>query len=244
MFYSVCIFSVVVFGFSAAEEFPLPPLTICEQNSTNYFNCLKLAIQEAWPQFVKGLPEFDFPPLDPITYEFGEATFDVGMVHGDIKISNFTSKGLAKTRFIGVRTHFLNNNFRLEIDVQIPKIAGTGKCDAVGTIGGIRMGGKGHFNITMEDLQGAWILQGQVANDRWTVEHVHVTPSVKKMQLYFDDFFDGNKELNDLAMMFANEYWPPIYRAMLPITSEAWDPWLCDLVNRFFSKVSFTKIFP
>jgi len=94
-----------------------------------------------------GLPEFDLPSLDPIIYEFGKLVFDIDAIHGKIKISNFTCEGLAKTRFAAVKAYFLDNDFRLEIDVQIPKITGCGECDAVGTLGGFRIGGKGKVAI-------------------------------------------------------------------------------------------------
>ncbi|XP_012215633.1 protein takeout-like [Linepithema humile] len=244
MLYAICAFIVVVFAFSAAEQVPLPPITICKRNSDNYSDCLKAAIKEAWPQFVKGLPEFDFPSLDPITFEFGNAVFDNGPIHGVVNVSNFIIEGFAKTRFLGVRSHFDDKIFQLDIDIQIPQIAGSGEVNAVGILGGFRMGGNGLVNVTLEDLHGTWIMKGHVANDTWTVEDYYAAPSPKNMKVYFENLFNGNKELNDLAMVFVNEYWPLLYRIIIPIGADTWNPWLCDLVNRFFSKVSFKEIFP
>ncbi|XP_067214452.1 uncharacterized protein [Linepithema humile] len=232
MFYALCIFIVVVFGLSAAKEVPLPPITICKQNSVNYSDCLKVAIQKAWPQFVKGLPEFDFPPLDPFTFEFGNVVFDRDAIHGVVNISNFIGEGLSKTRFLAVRPYFDDEVFRLEVDLQTPKLTGSSEISV-----------EGPYNITVEDLQATWIMKGHVANDTWTVENFYVGPSVKKFTLHFDIFKD-NKEFNDLVVNFANEHWPSLYRIILPTAVEVWNPWLCDLANSFFSKVSFTKIFP
>ncbi|KAM0734711.1 hypothetical protein ACS0PU_011530 [Formica fusca] len=234
-------FSVIAFGLCVAEELPV---TICKRNSPDYSKCLKLAIREAWPRFVKGLPQFDFPSLDPLSYEHGNFEFDRGEVHGNVNIKNAISEGLKITSFSAVRPHFLDDVFRLEIDSRVPKLFINGDCEAEGRIGGFRMGGKGYFNVTLEDIRGTWDLTGHVANDTWTVEHFHFLPTVGNMKIYLNNLFDGNKELNDLAMFFVNEYWPTLYRAMLPITSENWDPWLTDLCNRFFSKVSFSKLFP
>lgn len=90
-----------------------------------------------------GLPQFDFPSLDPLIYEFGSGKFDSGIIHGAINVSNFNIEGFAKTHFLNARSHFFDDIFHLEIDIQIPKITGFGECDARGNLGGFRMGGKG-----------------------------------------------------------------------------------------------------
>ncbi|XP_067214454.1 uncharacterized protein [Linepithema humile] len=242
MFYTLCTFIIVVFGFSAAEEVPLPPITLCKRNSVNFDDCLKTAIQEAWPQFVKGLPEFDFPPLDPFFYEYGKAVFDRGLVDGVANVSNFIGEGYAKTRFLGVRSHFADKVFRLNINVQIPKLTGSGELEAKGTIIGYRISGKGPFNVTMEGLQVEWIIKGHVTNDTWTVEDFYATPTIKKITLYFDIL--DNKEFNDVVVKGINVFSSLLYPVMLPAGVKMLNPWMCDLANRFFSKVSFTKIFP
>ncbi|XP_067214445.1 uncharacterized protein [Linepithema humile] len=242
MFYALCTFIVLVFGFSAAEEVPLPPITLCKRNSVNFDDCLKTAIEEAWPQFIKGLPEFDFPPLEPINYESGTAIYEGGVIHAVVNVTNFIGEGLPQTHFLAVKSHFSDQIFHLEIDTQIPKITGSGDIVGRGNVAGFPINGKGPFNLSMEDLETKWIIKGPVANDIWTVEDFYAAPSIKKVRIYFD-LIRGNKELNDLAVNVVNEFWPSLYRIVIPAAAKAWNPWLCDLTNRFFSKVSFTKIF-
>jgi len=67
-----------------------------------------------------GIPEFNFPSLDPLIYKYGEAVFNSGDIHG-VTLSNLIVLNLSETRFYGVRTHFLDDAFRLEIDTQIPR---------------------------------------------------------------------------------------------------------------------------
>nr|XP_012222227.1 PREDICTED: uncharacterized protein LOC105672092 isoform X3 [Linepithema humile] len=153
MFYALCIFIVVVFGLSAAKEVPLR------------------------------LPEFDFPPLDPFTFEFGNVVFDRDAIHGVVNISNFIGEGLSKTRFLAVRPYFDDEVFRLEVDLQTPKLTGSSEISVEGTVHGFRINGKGPFNLSMEDLETKWIIKGPVANDIWTVEDFYAAPSIKKMIL-------------------------------------------------------------
>jgi len=50
--------------------------------------------------------------------------------------------------------------------------------------------------------------------------------------------------LDNAAMKFVNEYWPSLYREMLPFLAKNWDERLTELSNRIFSKISFSKTFP
>lgn len=45
-----------------------------------------------------------------------------------------------------------------------------------------------------------WSFEGGVANDRWTVEHVYLTPEVGKMQIWFSDLFGGNEGLSEYKL--------------------------------------------
>ncbi|KYN35471.1 hypothetical protein ALC56_10028, partial [Trachymyrmex septentrionalis] len=217
--------------------------TICKQDSVDYSACLKQAFKEAFPRFVKGLPEFDLPPVDPLFYEYGKVVFNSGDIHAEVALTNTIITGLAKIQVNDIRPHFLDDVFHLEVDALAPKLILKGVVKMNGTLGIFRIASEGPFNLTANDVDGTWDMVGHVVNDTWIIEHVRVLPSVRKLKLYFD-LFQDNKEINDIVISFANEFWPPLYRVMLPITSEAWDPWLTGMVNKLFSKVSFSKVFP
>ncbi|XP_024873345.1 uncharacterized protein LOC112455564 [Temnothorax curvispinosus] len=238
----VSAFSLAAFGLFTTGESTLP-ITTCKRDSVDYSACLKRFLEETWPRFIIGLPEFNFPSLDPLFYKYGTAVFNSGLIHAEVILSNITTTGLSKTRFYDVRTHFLDDEFRLEIDAQVPRIFIEGAVKVDGTVGLFRIVGDGYMNTTVDDVRGTWDLTGRVINDTWIVEHFRTTPSIGKLKVYFDNLLD-NKELNDLAVIFVNEFWPPLYRVMLPVASNVWDPWLISIVNNISSKVSFSKIFP
>ncbi|XP_077277054.1 uncharacterized protein LOC143905486 [Temnothorax americanus] len=244
LFYAVSVFSVVAFGFSATAEFTLP-VTTCKRNSADYSACLKRALEEAWPRFIRGLPEYEFPSLDPVFYEHGKLLLTANELHGELTVSNITAIGLTKTRFFDVRTHFLDDVFRLELDTQVPKVFVKGAAKMDGAVNVFRVLGNGHFNITMTDIRGTWIFIGHIVNDTWIVEHFRYLPTVGSFKIYFDILAEQSKEINDLAVNLVNEYWPPMYRILLPVMADIWDPWLVKTIaNKFFSKVSFSELFP
>ncbi|XP_011878394.1 PREDICTED: uncharacterized protein LOC105567808 [Vollenhovia emeryi] len=245
LLYALSIFSVTAFGFfSQSTGESTLPVTVCKRNSADYSTCLKHALEEAWPRFVKGLPEFDFPALDPLFLERATAVLNLGEIHGEITASNLTAIGLSKTHFSDIRTHFLDDIFRLEIDAEVPWLYVESAVQANSTLSVFRITGKGHFNETLTEVRGTWDMTGHVVNDTWIVEHFRITPSVGKLKIYFDNLLEQGKEFNDVVVNFINEYWPALYRIVLPILADVYDPWLVDFPNKFFSKIKFSEIFP
>ncbi|XP_014487804.1 PREDICTED: uncharacterized protein LOC106751432, partial [Dinoponera quadriceps] len=102
----------------------------------------------------------------------------------------------------------------------------------------------GRFNLTLERISGTWLITGSVANDTWIIDHFLISGSFKNLIIYVDNLFEGNREINDVINTFVNEYWPPLARVAMPVAVKKWDTYLTDLLNRLFSKLSFSKIFP
>ncbi|XP_072748631.1 uncharacterized protein [Anoplolepis gracilipes] len=240
---TISIFSIITFVLCRAEELTLP-VTTCKRNS-NYSTCLKIALEEAWPRFVKGLPEFDFPSLEPFAYKYGKLVFNRNGMYGEGIMTNCTASGLASVDFLDVRTHFLDDMFHLKLDALIPKILSYTYFNGEVNLSGMRVSGTGQFNLTVNEIKITCHITGHVKNDTWTVEHFRILSAIiKKAKIHLWDFFDGNKELNNILEDFLNEYWPSIYRVVAPAMFELLDPTLTDISNRLFSKTSFSKVFP
>ncbi|XP_024869462.1 circadian clock-controlled protein-like [Temnothorax curvispinosus] len=242
-FCSLALFCATAFVLAAAQDFELPVQT-CKHDADDYSSCLRLAVQEAWPNFIPGIPKLDLPVLDPYFTEEQRTVYEANDLRADITVTNVNTYGLAKAQFLAVRPHYSDNFFKLEIDVDLPKVLMEGNYKADGSIGTFQIGGEGFFNISMEDIKATWTLEGPVANDRWTLDHFYLNPEIGKMQIWFSDMFNGNEELNNAAMRFVNEYWPTLYRTMLPFLTKTWDERLTEASNRIFSKISFSKTFP
>lgn len=90
-----------------------------------------------------GLPEFDFPPLDPFFYDYSKAVFNRGEIYGEINVFNITITGIRKAHFLAIRSYIRDDRYRFEIDTKVPRLLVDGDSNAIGSLGGIRMGGKG-----------------------------------------------------------------------------------------------------
>ncbi|EZA55200.1 hypothetical protein X777_05270, partial [Ooceraea biroi] len=113
-------------------------VTTCHQDSPDFSVCLKRGLQEAWSRLAQGFPEFDFPSLDPLIYHY-RASFESNSLNADITVSNSTAVGLAKTRILDVRSHFFGDRFRIELDLDIPKLYLEGIMAVKGNLGPFRM---------------------------------------------------------------------------------------------------------
>ncbi|XP_018377792.1 PREDICTED: uncharacterized protein LOC108770611 [Trachymyrmex cornetzi] len=245
LFYALsAICSVAAFGFSVTGEYTLPVPT-CKQDAADNSACLKRAIEKAWPLFIEGLPEFDFPPLDPLFYEYGKIMFNSGEIRGELIMSNTSAIGLSKGRIFNARTQYLSHDvFRLDIVQEIPEIIVKGAAKVNGSLSVFRVANEGNFNIILNDVRALWEMTGHVVNDTWIVEQFHIIPIIGKFKMYYKDLSESNKELSDLVITFVNEFWPAIYRVALPIMAKQWEKFYIDLANRLFAKVSFSKVFP
>jgi hypothetical protein len=242
-FYALAVYFATVFVLVAAQDLELPVQT-CKRDAPDYTSCLRLAIQEAWPNFIAGIPKLDLPPLDPYFLEHQHTVYETGDLRADVTVKNVNIYGLAKSNFLAVRPHHAADFFKLEVDLELPKMLIEGNFKANGAYGALQIGGEGFFNISLEDIKDTWSIEGPLANDRWTLEHFRLNPEIGKMQVWFSDMFNGNEQLNKVALNFVNEYWPSLYREMLPFLSQNLDEYLIEVGNRIFSKVSFSKTFP
>lgn len=90
-----------------------------------------------------GLPEFDIPSLDPYYTESYSMEHESGQLCGKISIADVRLYGLAKSRFLSVKPEMDGDFFRLEIDVEIPKLLIDGDYKAEGSLATFKIGGKG-----------------------------------------------------------------------------------------------------
>ncbi|XP_015523630.1 protein takeout [Neodiprion pinetum] len=234
------VFSVAL----AAEEVEIPKyMKICNRKSENVNDCLKTAIQDAIPKVSKGVPELNVPVLDPYYVALEEISYSNGMMQGKLLMKEVNAYGTSRAKILKVKSTFSEDRQRLEVDVLFPRIFIDGEYKAEGHLNDFKVGGKGFFNVSMEGVKTVWDITGRIENDRWVVEHFMVLPEVEKMKVYFDDLFNGDESLNNIARSFINEYWPLFYRELLPIASARWDKMMTDFANLVFSKLSYSKLF-
>lgn len=92
---------------------------------------------------MKGIPKFDLPVLDPYFTQEERTVYETDDIHADILVTNVNTYGLAKAQFLAVRPQYSDNFFKLELDVDLPKVLIEGNYKASGSVGAFQIGGEG-----------------------------------------------------------------------------------------------------
>jgi len=99
-----------------------------------------------------GLPEFNVPSLDPVFYERHHAIYDNSDVHADIDVNDVYMYGMRNVRILSVKTHLIDDVFRLEIELEFPDLQVDGKVKINGSMGPFRLNNAGKKEIYANDL--------------------------------------------------------------------------------------------
>lgn len=121
-----------------------------------------------------GLPEFDFPRLDPILYKDGRVVLNRNLIYAEGNVINATVFGLALSRFLDVRPHFLDDVFQLEMDILIPKIITYSYIDGQANIFGMRANGRGmtQYNLYKEQyIKEKQLVNRLIYNDKELIKY-------------------------------------------------------------------------
>jgi len=93
--------------------------------------------------FSEGIPKLDVPVLDPYFTEEERTVYETSEIRADITVTNVNTYGLAKAQFLAVRPQYSDNYFKLEFDVDLPKVLIEGNYKADGAVGAFQIGGEG-----------------------------------------------------------------------------------------------------
>lgn len=83
------------------------------------------------------------PPLDPYYVDHHSAEYKSGTMRGKMSATDVRTYGIAKARFLSVKPELSDDFFRLDIDLELPKILIEGDYNADGSVGSFKLGGTG-----------------------------------------------------------------------------------------------------
>ncbi|XP_020287567.1 uncharacterized protein LOC109856569 [Pseudomyrmex gracilis] len=243
IFYIVCVICIAAFGL--ADELTLPVDTCKKSSSSDYSACLKDAIKEAWPRFVNGIPEFGFPPLDPLVHKDESFEFDLGEINVKLNLLNFTVIGLSNIDFDDVIPSLHDDNvFRLQIDIFKKQTTFLTSYILKFTIGGFfEIQRKGFCEVIKTNVKETWVLTGCVTNDVWFVEDFKILNDDGNLDIHCTGLFP-NKAMENLFEKLISHNYLELFRTTNPIFDYIFSPYLLDYSNRFLAKVPFSVLFP
>lgn len=232
--------------FQDDPEAELPSfMRICNRNDPELGQCIKDSIQRLLPELTNGIPSIDFPAIDPFAQESNYFEYKNQQMYGSLHIKNAKTYGLSRAQIRDVRASADDGSFRMEVDVYFPKVVTEGKYKGEGRFNAIKLVSKGYFNVTTSDVSATWKMSGRTTQrqgeDYLMIEKFDMTPEVGDMQVYATGLFP-DPGLNQVALDFVNQYWPSLYKEMLPETRRSWEPMMLDIINKMFNRVPYRRL--
>lgn len=107
--------------------------------------------------------------------------------------------------------------------------------------------GEGRSNLTLSNISAVIKILGSNVEVRgkpyFQIDKLTVSVEPKRMLLYFENLYRGDKRLGDSTNQFLNENWADIYRELRPSIEDTIAQVLKGIIGQFFAKTSYTKLF-
>jgi len=222
----------------------------CRRNSNGFDDCIKNTLQQLIPKFSKGIPDLNISALDPFYLDEYLLSYDAGEIAGKCLFKGSLVHGLLGVKITGVRSDVSNpDKFEMEIDFDFPKIIGTGNYKCEGRIGNFPVAGKGFYNVTSFNVTGIMHLVGRSIEIEGE-KHIKITEvdlkehEIGDLKLYATNLINGNPELSQLALTFANQFWRVLHQLMLPNIQEGFDKVGRPFINQLFLQIPYDQLLP
>lgn len=214
------------------------------------------------------MPEIGFRAMDPYSDERISMQFkQVAGFDGSIEVKNFRFYGLARAQVRDVKSQFKGNSMELEIDMLFPRLFTEGSYKSEASMrSGLKFSSKGDYNISMTDVAAVWKMKGNLVKvngeEYMKITNFDMVPTVGDMKIAASGIFpnpDMSKKtckiiqynflvsfLFDIAdqifLGFINQFWPMMYKQMLPVTRQLWETEMIKLLNNFFNIIPFRRL--
>ncbi|XP_052868331.1 putative beta-carotene-binding protein [Anopheles cruzii] len=229
-------------------EVELPAfMEICYRDSPDLGKCIKSSIQRMLPEMHTGIESLGFPSLDPHESKSTYIDYKRNQMSASLHVKNAKTFGMSKAQIVDVRATATDKALNLGVDVRFPELVMEGYFKGEGRFNSIKLASKGYFNNTMTDVTTTWQLSGEVTERNgeqyMEINSFDMSPEVGNMKIYATGLFP-DPELNDIALEFVNQYWPMIYKEMLPNSRQVWEPVMVEIVNKIFLRVPYRRLLP
>ncbi|XP_055637247.1 putative beta-carotene-binding protein [Toxorhynchites rutilus septentrionalis] len=222
-------------------------MRICNRDDPELGRCIKDSIQRLLPELHNGIQSIGFPAIDPFSQESSYFEYKNDQIYGSLHIKNAKTYGMSRALIRDVRATAEDDAFRMEVDVNFPKLITEGKFKGEGRFNSIKVTSKGYFNITTSNVSTTWKITGSTTErngeEYMFINKFDMTPEVGDMKIYATGLFP-DPGLNQVALDFVNQYWPALYKQMLPETRRSWEPIMLEVINKMFDRVPYRRLLP
>uniref|UniRef100_A0A2S2PPC5 Protein takeout n=1 Tax=Schizaphis graminum TaxID=13262 RepID=A0A2S2PPC5_SCHGA len=237
---------VVIVCVNAAPSTKLPKGFIqCKQSDPNFDGCLMTGIQSAIPHLAKGVPSLGILKMDPLRIDKliidqGKGPVSIKLDFKNLDISNLKSIVIDKIHYnpdslsVDVELHplkpiVLDGDYEISGKVLILPIVGKGRCK---------------ISIDVTNLVGVVKMKSVIKNGNKHLEIINISWkfTASKLNLKFDNLFNGDKALGDNMNVFLNENWRELVVELQPAIEEVFGTAFKEIGQQFLNRIPLNQI--
>ncbi|XP_050341962.1 circadian clock-controlled protein daywake-like [Nymphalis io] len=213
----------------------------CNLKEKEFEKCVKQQIEESLPYFSKGIPELGVTSVDPVNLD------DISIDGNGLKLkfNKAQMHGLSHTKLTKLKVELGQDEEKFNLGI-IANLSLTAKYNADGKILILPIKGDGDAVITCKNIE---VEINSKFNHIKSSKGIHfklVTPNYKydiqSTTFKLDNLFNGNKQLADATLKFANENWRQLMDDLAPPVVKQIVKTIIKTINKFFSKVTISRI--
>ncbi|KAK3913673.1 Protein takeout [Frankliniella fusca] len=219
------ILAAVLVGVAAAGKLP-PDIKRCSRSSPQFSSCLRDAVQDTLPKLKHGLPKLGLPPLDPLIVSElrisqGDGPVGLNLVFKDLITTGLVDNDEVYTAEIDLEKLTINASF------LFPRAVVTSNYTVNGKVLLLPVTGSGGCKVVLKDCACRWRMQGQRIKKKDGKEYIDVVTTEikmtpKKMEMQFDNLFNGDPQLGKTMNRVLNDNWELVYNEIGSSFEEAY----------------------
>ncbi|XP_017892818.1 uncharacterized protein LOC108632638 [Ceratina calcarata] len=216
-------------------EYILP----CDRSDPKIETCFQKTLNHLQPYLLKGIPELDLPPIEPLVIpelgmENGQGAVRVKALFSNITVFGAGNYTITKTR-IDVRT------YRLDLHLAFPKIELQGRYEVVGNVLLFPIQSHGDFWALFDNVLAIGRIQG-AEEIRDGIRYLKVARmlvdfSLARAQFRVIDQLNGDNVIGKAMNQFLNQNANEIIEEMRPAASSSIAKHFKDFLGKAMNKI-------
>lgn len=220
----------------------------CKRKDPNLSKCLQANFQALLKKAEKGLPDFKIPVMEP--FVIPKVQLDQGSSKAITLKSTFTNlaiSGLTKGQFTDLKVT-LNPDPNMEVSVHIPSARIISDYEIDGKLLVVPIKGSGKCEANLTEVTGSLKLNAKYVEKKgstfFEIVKRNLKVNAKGAHFYFDNLFQGNKELGETTNKFINENWRELYKELEPVIEKTMLSVMDYFLNLLLQDYSYDDLLP
>ncbi|KAJ8727065.1 hypothetical protein PYW08_015462 [Mythimna loreyi] len=241
--YAVNSFVILLLAYVATgEDATLPSyITPCDFKSDKFIDCVKQQIEVALPKFTNGIPELGVPSIDPVHLKNIEILGN-GL---NLTFSEAAMHGLSQSKLTELKAEFSKTEGSFSLSFK-GNLSLTAQYVADGRILILPIKGSGDALVEAQGVEvriDSKLVHDKDSNgDHFKLATPKYKYTIERTTFDLKNLFNGNKQLADTTLQFANENWQQLMDELSPPAIKQIVRTVVKAINKFFSKVTIKQM--